>query len=237
MQLDASTLKIRRKELKLTQEELARRIGVSKRTIINYEGGEVIPRSKSELLRQVLFGESEKVNPEAVEVKEPFEKYVIETKNGAEVESLPDGKYLMKVKLVPVKAYARYVSEVDDAIEVDGYDHVYFTVDHVPKGKYRAFEIKGDSMDNGQINDTPEKARVLARELQRHHWRDGFRDAKYGWIIVTRNNIVFKDIVNQDLLQGTITCHSRNTSPEYSDFNLSLDDDVRQIWKVIKREF
>ncbi|GAB1462212.1 helix-turn-helix domain-containing protein [Pedobacter sp.] len=42
-----------RKSLKLTQEQLAELIGVSKRTIVNYEKGEVIPQSKSAILHRL----------------------------------------------------------------------------------------------------------------------------------------------------------------------------------------
>jgi transcriptional regulator with XRE-family HTH domain len=38
-----------------SQAELARRIGVSRQTIVNYEKGEVIPESKKELLYNILL--------------------------------------------------------------------------------------------------------------------------------------------------------------------------------------
>ena len=42
-----------RNSLNLTQEELAKRIGVSRNTIVNYEKGGVIPDSKSEILSKL----------------------------------------------------------------------------------------------------------------------------------------------------------------------------------------
>jgi len=54
--MNALQIKENRKRLKLTQDGLGKLLGVSKRTIINYENGEVIPESKSELLRQILLG-------------------------------------------------------------------------------------------------------------------------------------------------------------------------------------
>jgi transcriptional regulator with XRE-family HTH domain len=47
-------LKEKRKKLGLTQDDLGKKLGVSKRTIINYEKGDVIPYSKNELLHKVL---------------------------------------------------------------------------------------------------------------------------------------------------------------------------------------
>jgi DNA-binding XRE family transcriptional regulator len=43
-----------RKDLKLTQEEFGKLIGVDKRTIINYEQGKVIPKTKASLLEMML---------------------------------------------------------------------------------------------------------------------------------------------------------------------------------------
>jgi transcriptional regulator with XRE-family HTH domain len=40
----------------LTQEKLGELLGVSKRTVINYEQGEVIPATKSEILHRVFSG-------------------------------------------------------------------------------------------------------------------------------------------------------------------------------------
>ena len=53
----------------LTQEKLAELIGVSKRTVINYEHGEVIPATKSEILHRV-FEMNEGVKPTNEEVKD-----------------------------------------------------------------------------------------------------------------------------------------------------------------------
>jgi transcriptional regulator with XRE-family HTH domain len=47
-------IKKEREKLGLTQSELAKKIGVSLRTVQNYENGEVIPKSKYEILRNVF---------------------------------------------------------------------------------------------------------------------------------------------------------------------------------------
>lgn len=53
--MKALEIKQKRKQLGYTQEELAIRLGVSVKTISNYENGEMIPESKKALLRTVLF--------------------------------------------------------------------------------------------------------------------------------------------------------------------------------------
>lgn len=52
--MDAKKIRKKREELGLTQSELAALIGVSLRTIQNYEKDGVIPSSKYEILRNVL---------------------------------------------------------------------------------------------------------------------------------------------------------------------------------------
>ena len=47
-------IKDRRKMLSITQSELAKRMGVSEQTIINYEKGRNIPKNKQILLRKAL---------------------------------------------------------------------------------------------------------------------------------------------------------------------------------------
>jgi len=53
--MNALEIKKRRKELGLNQAELAKKLGVSLKTVSNYENGEVIPESKLELLHNILF--------------------------------------------------------------------------------------------------------------------------------------------------------------------------------------
>ena len=77
---------------------------------------------------------------------------------------------------------------------------------------------------------------VLVRELDRLHWIDGvrFKDYPY-WIVVFDSSILIKQIVSQDLKQGTITFHSLNPSPEYSDFTLYMDD-IRALYYVLQKK-
>ena len=52
--MDGLEIKKNRKRLGLTQEKLAKMIGVSTKTIVNYEGGGVIPESKKDILTIIL---------------------------------------------------------------------------------------------------------------------------------------------------------------------------------------
>lgn len=160
------------------------------------------------------------------------------TKNN-EFRSL-SGLIAMKVPIVPMDAYAQYVDEFYEEANDITFEYGWVEVDSYGKGNYLQFRIKGDSMNGGLIDDTPEEAVVLAREIGQHLWTGGLYKSKYGHIIITNKNILFKDITGFNKKTGYITLHSRNKSPEYSDFDLRLgecEDEtyVRQIFKVIKR--
>lgn len=157
------------------------------------------------------------------------------TKTGTQYFEMPNGSFLMSVPFVSIKAYAKYVDECID-LEADAVMEQYnFIVDKIGHGRYMAFEIKGDSMDDDTRGSLCEGDIVLARELSRDLWRDKLHIHQYpNWIIVLNNTILCKQIIDQDLEKGTITCHSLNPSPEYSNFELHLDD-ICQMFNIIQR--
>ncbi|WP_294822656.1 helix-turn-helix domain-containing protein [uncultured Flavobacterium sp.] len=231
-------LKTRRKEAGLTQQQLAIELGVDRRTIINYEKGDSIPESKSKLIDIIL---SKNVKPvqgigseiNSLGVNDSTEQ--LSNKNG-NVFELKGGKFRIYVKKVPVKAFGSYLSDYQDPDFFEELEDVSFTVDHFAKGRYICFEVQCDSMDGGSINDAPEGAELLCRELGRQHWKDGFRNSIYGWVIVHKDTVIYKDIAEFNIDSGDIVCRSRSGLPQHRDFIINLNE-VRQIWKVIKRAY
>lgn len=67
--MNALEIKENRKKLGFTQLQLAKIIGVSLKTISNYENGEVIPESKKEILHNILH------IPESIQFEEPHSEY------------------------------------------------------------------------------------------------------------------------------------------------------------------
>lgn len=147
---------------------------------------------------------------------------------------------VIDVPVIPIKAYAQYIDEFYNEARDITFERTLLEVDHYGKGTYLSFDVSGDSMNGGLIDDTPDGARVLAREIGQHLWRGGLYKSKYGHIIITNKNILFKDIVECDLDSMKVTLHSRNESPEYTDFTMPLGyredlDHILQIFKVQKR--
>ncbi|WP_205727719.1 helix-turn-helix transcriptional regulator [Flavobacterium anhuiense] len=87
------------KELRIqngfSQTELAKKIGVSRQTIVNYEKGEVIPESKKELLYNILHNENSKTTPE-------IEEYYTKPKSGYD-KKIQEKEEEIKARLETVK--------------------------------------------------------------------------------------------------------------------------------------
>ncbi|MFC6859187.1 XRE family transcriptional regulator [Zunongwangia atlantica] len=223
----------------LTQEQLAELVGMHKNTIYSYENRDVLPKKKSDLIAKELLSLITKKGLEAnhINVNNPIEvknEIPLENTNGNLFQKQEDGSFNITADIIPFEAFASYIETLEDATIHHDFDTAVFNVDQYGRGNYKAFRIKGDSMNGGKIDDVPDKALVLGREVGRHHWKDGFHKTKHGFIILCKENIFHKDIVDFDPETGDIICHSRNKSPEYSDFTINLND-VYQIFKVIKR--
>lgn len=168
--------------------------------------------------------------------KEREDEPYLTTKAGVKYFEMANGRYRMRVPFIPVKAYAKYVDEFRDA-EFFGneYEEFEFIVDKIGHGRYFAFEIKGDSMDDDSKRSLSNGDIVLARELSKEHWRNKLHTDDYpNWIIVMNNTILCKQITAQDIDRCTITCHSLNSSPEYADFDLKMND-IKQLCNIVQR--
>ncbi|WFE85014.1 S24 family peptidase [Parabacteroides chongii] len=162
--------------------------------------------------------------------------FFTETTSGAKFYDLGNGKYRMTVKLVPYCAYGRFAN-VHDTLEQDrdDWEEESFEVSQIAHGNYLSFEVKNDSMDDGTRQSFEAGDRLLVRELNRIYWKDKLRytDHPY-WVIAFGSSVLIKQIVSQDMERGVITLHSLNPSPEYSDFELSIDE-IQKLYYVIKR--
>ncbi|WP_042369868.1 LexA family transcriptional regulator [Bacteroides neonati] len=188
-----------------------------------------------------MLQNSEESNPStqtnATFVRTKGNDVYLETSSGIKYFELSGNKYRMRVPLVPFNAYARYANEVCSEViqEREAWDEVEFIVDKIGHGNYMGFEIKGDSMDDDSKRSFTQGDIVLARELDKVHWKDGLRYEKYPfWIIVLEGTILCKQIIDHNMETCDITCHSLNPSPEYSDFNINLSK-VYRIFNIIQK--
>ena len=239
-------LKKFRKKTGLNQKDFAKALDVHYRTIQKWESGETEISLKNE---KHIFNTFESV-PNSLE--EPKSKYnkelltknvlisndtevdILQNKNGNTYYMYEDGSVEIEVLNLPFPAYASFIQAYFDETQMmEELTTVRFAVDKVGKGNYMSFDIKGDSMNGGMLDDTPDGAKVLARELGKHLWQS-FRPEKYGYILMTKDNIYHKDIVDYNPDNGKLTLHSRN--PKCEDFTINLND-VYRIFYIIKRTF
>lgn len=209
-----------REEKKLTQKELAGQLGISLKSISNYENGVREPRKKIERQLHEILGPP---TTKAEEIQLPY-------------QTAANSPYqIIHVPMIPIKARASYVTDHRDATFIQELNHIPFILEKNGKGTYYAFEISGDSMECESDRSIPEASIVLSRELKREHWRNKLHTHKYPfWIIVTKTDILCKEIIDQDVDSGVITCHSLNqTNPQYQDFDLKLDD-IQQLCNIVK---
>ncbi|MDI3319162.1 S24 family peptidase [Pinibacter soli] len=154
-------------------------------------------------------------------------------KNASATSSNPN---IFEVKLVSQYAYAGYLNGYGDAEYLGTLPTVPFVLPDgpTPKGSYLAFEVKGESMNDGTVDSIVEHDLALGRLIQPHLYCDSKLHYKRwnSFVIVTKNDgIVIKQIINHDVENKTITIHSLN--PEYEDNTIHLTD-VAQIFNVVQ---
>jgi transcriptional regulator with XRE-family HTH domain len=232
--MEGLDIKQRREQLGLTQKELGDLIGASRETIINYEKGKPIPKSKSEILHKVLQEGSAYLKnvkqEEIVKISNNFEN-----KNGNKFIELPNGQYYMLMPLAEFNVQAGFLDHYQDADFLMDLSQHGILVDKPVQGRYVAFRVAGDSMDDATSSAITRNSVVSTRELQRHLWNSKlrYRDFPY-WIIYTTQSKMplLKEIIEHNTQEGYITCHSLNDSPEFTDFRLNIDD-IQALFYVI----
>lgn len=156
------------------------------------------------------------------------------TENSNGIRFLKQGDQLMiEVPLVQHNALGSPEDEYAALLtDREGGEVRLFPVEKVHHGKYFAFEVDGDSMDDGTRRSFGRGDIVLVRELDRDDWAPQLhiRDWPY-WVVCWGNNVRLKQITQQT--GDTITLHSINPSPEYTDFTLKLPD-IHRLFNVIR---
>lgn len=209
--MNALQVKENRKRMGLTQEELGLKLGVSKRTIINYEQGTLIPESKEKLLH-IIFNEKVQNKVEAISV------------DYKEMQ-------VMYVPLINQYAYAGYMNGFSDHEYIDSLPKIPFSADQEHKGEYLCFEVKGDSMDDGTVDAILERDILLCRNVRKEHWINKLHINRWDFVIVHREKgIVVKRILKHDVEKGILTLHSLNE--DYDDYEVHLRD-VSQILNIV----
>ena len=139
---------------------------------------------------------------------------------------------IVGIPLVSQYAYAGYLSGYGDPEYIDKLPRIDFTPDRHMTGNYIAFEVRGDSMNDGTADSYLEGELLICREVEPVYWKDSqLFINKRDFVIIHKEGILIKRIIAHDVENHTITIHSLN--PMYQDEVLDLAD-VRQIFSVVE---
>ena len=205
------------KSHKITQEQIASRLGCSQA----YVSG--ILSAKKELGRfgfnqaWLLTGEGSMFGNQTMDAIAEMcgekAEFVLENSNGARFYRA-DNRLLMTVKLVPFNAYARFIDPLGDLeAEREEWEEETFEVPNVVHGKYLAFQVKGDSMDDGTRASFEEGDRVLVRQLYRQYNQGGSTPQADGGTRHRAGNIHFPFAQSICRICGFHAQYGRNQQP------------------------
>ena len=201
------------RESKLSNYVISKQTHISQGTLGNYKNGKTKPTpANTEILLQFFSSE----NALAIEN-----------------EAIPlNQNYIINVPLVNQYAQAGYICGFQDAAYIATLPTIPFIIDHEAKGNYVAFEVRGDSMNDGTEESYLEGDRLLCREIAPYLWAESkLHIRKWDFVIVHEGGILVKRIIDHNVENHTITIHSLNDM--YPDRVIDLAE-VKQIFNVIE---
>ena len=158
--------------------------------------------------------------------------YII-TGNGTPIhEAEMNTRERVGIPLVSQYAYGGYLTGYGDAEYLQSLPLIDFIPDRSMSGNYLAFEVRGDSMDDGTKDGYEQGEILICREVAPHLWKDSkLHIHRRDFVIVHADGILIKRITAHDVTRHTIVIHSLN--PTYQDKEIDLAD-VRQLFSVIE---
>ena len=213
-------------ELDLKAPTFAESIGVTYPRIFDLQKGKV-KKVSSSVANSII----NKYNQFSLSWLLTGEGEMLNTTQQNEAEQI-DEPIILRVPLVSQYAQAGYLCGYADAAYMATLPTIPYIVDHEAQGHYVAFEVKGDSMNDGTEEAIIEGDRLLCREIMPHLWADSkLHIRKWDFVIVHKDGILVKRILDHDVEHHTITIHSLNSL--YEDKVIDLAD-VRQIFNVVE---
>lgn len=162
------------------------------------------------------------------------EPLLVQDDNNTQNEAIEINPDYMEVELVSKYAYAGYLSGYGDAEYIETLPKIRVLTDRMVHGNYKCFEIKGDSMFDNSYESWVDGDIILCREVARHLWLPKLHMDKCDFILVHKDGILIKRIIDQNNEDGTITIHSLNPDKSAYPDQVVLMDDIMQIFAVVK---
>ena len=150
--MDRSALKNFLKKLKhqrgVTQKRLADELGLQQGVVSEMINGK---RNDERLISHLMMSyEYTEEKSDVKPVVEQEKRHYTTNSNGVKFYEQENGTLLMEVPKIPFPALGSPCDEFASLLkEIDENEVVLFPADKVYQGKYYAFEVEGDSMDDG----------------------------------------------------------------------------------------
>ena len=137
-----------------------------------------------------------------------------------------------RVPLVNQYAYAGYLTGYQDQEYIDQLPKIPFDSEDDPNFRYMAFEMKGNSMDDGSRDSYIEGDKLFCQEIPSHMWDTSkLHTMNWNFVIVHKEGIIVRKIIDHDTQNHIIKVHPLN--PFIKDQIINLVD-VYQIFNVIE---
>lgn len=229
----SKNIKSLRKSARLTQEQLAEKVGIKRSLLGAYEEGRADPRLNNLLAIARIFDVSVDQLISS-DISNPEDRLKISQTNGASVNSglkvlsiTVDKDNNENIELVPYKASAGYLNGYADPEYIG--ELPKFQLPFLPSsGTYRAFEITGDSMlplTSGTI--------VIGQYVES---LDEIKNGETYILLSQKEGVVYKRLINQKENNSLFLISDNKSYPPYS----IAADEVLELWEAktyISRSF
>lgn len=137
-----------------------------------------------------------------------------------------------RVPLVNQYAYAGYLAGYKDQKYIDQLPIIPFDSEDDPNFRYMAFEMKGNSMDDGSRYSYIDGDKLFCQEIPLRMWDTSkLHTMNWNFVIVYKEGIIVRKIIDHDIQNRTIIAHP--LSPFINDEVIKLVD-VYQIFHVLE---
>ena len=137
----------------------------------------------------------------------------------------------IKVPFISIRGKDTYIKCYGNVDYIESLDTIPVNIDRSFKGKFRCFEVDGDSMDDGTQKAICDKDIVLGREIKRELWSNQLRISDWDFIMVYNDGITIKRILEFNMATGIFKCHSLNSLYEDAEYHF---DGVIELYNLIK---
>lgn len=226
---ESSSDKISKKGIALRYIEIfCERLHVNKDYIITGEGN-------------MLLTEAQIDNKSNINAKPLHEvQYPIDATESPFLE-MGNGLLTMFIPKVDEYAYGSFPGGFRDPEWVETLPKVAITVNKRHSGRYFAFDILGDSMENYETKEDAKKSiaegsTVVGREIDRFHWKSRLHYHRWNAFVFVHKEygVACKTILDQEVEDGVIHLGSFNPDKKrHKNFTWHLDD-IAAIYNVVR---